>query len=591
MTGLEGISRVIFADFEFSAPPGELPRPICVVFREQGQASSNKVWLDSGVRREPPYEVDRSTLFVAYYASAEIGCHLALKWPLPIHVLDLYTEFRRATNGRDTPCGSGLLGALAYYGLDSLSAVEKTSMRELAIRGGPWSDDERSGLLDYCETDVVALERLMTAMVPSLDLDRALLRGRFMAAAAHMESAGVPIDTEILARFVDQWADLKFRVIEQVDRDYGVFVGGRFNSTRWGQWLGRNGIPWPHNENGRLLMDDDTFRDMARSYPAVHPMRQLRQLLSQMRPPALTVGHDDRNRCLLSAFRSRTGRNQPSNSRFIFGAPSWMRGLIRPARGYALAYIDWSQQEFGIAAALSGDTTMMEAYRSGDPYLAFARQAGAVPPGATKQSHGDAREQFKACVLGVQYGMGPETLARRIGRSASHAGELLELHRRTYPQYWRWVQAAMDTAMLSGQLDTVYGWTYHVSAMTRWRTLANFPMQANGAEMLRLACIFAIERGVKVCAPVHDAILIEAPEAEITHAVAVANDAMARASRAVLDGFELRADVRVLRYPERLIEPRGELMWQRVVHALAAVESPARALVPCCTSATEMVHA
>ena len=36
-------------------------------------------------------------------------------------------------------------------------------------------------------------------------------------------------------------------------------------------------------------------------------------------------------------------------------------------------------------------------------------------------------------------------------------------------------------------------------------------MQANGAEMLRLACCFATERGVRVCAPVHDAILIEAP--------------------------------------------------------------------------------
>jgi hypothetical protein len=44
----------------------------------------------------------------------------------------------------------------------------------------------------------------------------------------------------------------------------------------------------------------------------------------------------------------------------------------------------------------------------------------------------------------------------------------------------------------------------------------NFPMQANGAEMLRLACCLAIERGLAVCAPVHDAILIEAPLAEMT---------------------------------------------------------------------------
>jgi hypothetical protein len=58
---------------------------------------------------------------------------------------------------------------------------------------------------------------------------------------------------------------------------------------------------------------------------------------------------------------------------FIFGPSVWLRGLIKPPPGYGIAYIDWAQQEFGIAAALSGDPLMMDAYRSGDPYLAFAK--------------------------------------------------------------------------------------------------------------------------------------------------------------------------------------------------------------------------
>ena len=53
---------------------------------------------------------------------------------------------------------------------------------------------------------------------------------------------------------------------------------------------------------------------------------------------------------------------------------------------------------------------MIAAYNSGDPYLAFAKQAGAVPEDATKESHAAERELFKTCVLGVQYGMGEETL-------------------------------------------------------------------------------------------------------------------------------------------------------------------------------------
>src|SRR5215469_12462371 len=109
---------------------------------------------------------------------------------------------------------------------------------------------------------------------------------------------------------------------------------------------------------------------MARAYPIVAPLLELRSALSQMRPSDLQVGKDGRNRVILSAFQARTGRNQPSNTKFIFGPSVWLRGLIQPVPGYGIAYIDWAQQEFGIAAALSSDPKMMEAYWSGDPYLA-----------------------------------------------------------------------------------------------------------------------------------------------------------------------------------------------------------------------------
>ena len=106
---------------------------------------------------------------------------------MPQRVLDLYVEFRNSTNGLPTISGAGLLGALAQYGLDGIGAVEKDEMRDLILRGGPWSEDERLAVLDYCETDVAALARLLPAMLPKIDLPRALLRGRYMAAVARME--------------------------------------------------------------------------------------------------------------------------------------------------------------------------------------------------------------------------------------------------------------------------------------------------------------------------------------------------------------------------------------------------------------------
>ncbi len=89
-------------------------------------------------------------------------------------------------------------------------------------------------------------------------------------------------------------------------------------------------------------------------------------------------------------------------------------------------------------------------------------------------------------------------------------------------------------------------------------------MQGNGAEMLRLACCLATERGFEVCAPVHDAVLICAPLDRLDADIAGIRAAMAEASRIVLNGFELGTDVSTVRYPERYADKRGVKMWDEV---------------------------
>ena len=554
-------------DFEFGAEPGENPEPVCLVAWELRGGRKLRLWSDE-FGSAPPYPTGLDSLFVAYYASAEIGCHLTLGWPVPERVLDLFTEFRNHTNGIPTVSGAGLLGALAHYGLDSIGTVEKDEMRNLILRGGPWTDAEREAILVYCESDVEALARLLPAMLPKIDLPRALLRGRYMVAAARMERDGIPIDTNTLDLLRRYWSDIQDQLIADVDRDYGVYEGRTFKADRFAEWLTRNNIPWPRLDSGRLDLSDDTFREMARAFPIIAQLRELRVALSQMRLSDLAVGKDGRNRTMLSAFRSRTGRNQPSNTKSVFGTSVWLRGLIQPPPGFGVAYIDWEQQEFGIAAALSGDPLMKEAYRSGDPYLAFAKQAGAAPPNATKATHKAIRDQFKSTVLAVQYGMGAESLAQRIGQPPIRARELLRLHRETYRVFWRWSDAAVDYAMLNGSLHTVFGWRVRVPPISNPRSLSNFPMQANGAEMLRLACCLATERGIEVCAPVHDAVLICAPLERLDADVVRMQDAMREASRVVLDGFELGTDAKIVRYPDRYMDERGATMWGRVMELI-----------------------
>ena len=551
-------------DFEFKIQDGARPDPVCLVAWELRSGRKLRLWRHE-LDRSPPYGIGPDSLFVAYYASAEIGCHLALGWPKPVRVLDLFAEFRCATNGLNTPAGNGLIGALAYYGLDGMGASEKDAMRDLILRGGDWPEQEREEILAYCEQDVAALARLLPRMVGHIDLPRALLRGRYMAAAAEIEHAGVPLDVPLLSTLRERWNDIQDRLIDAVDQDYGVFDGRTFKADRFAAWLVRTGIPWPRLESGRLDLSGDTFRQAARAHPSVSPLRELRSSLAGLRLSDLTVGPDGRNRCLLSAFRARSGRNQPSNSKFIFGPSVWLRGLIKPPPGYGLAYVDWEQQEFGIAAALSGDQAMVSAYKTGDPYLAFAKQANAVPADATKDTHPQQRQQFKQCALGVLYGLGPEGLAARIGQPPIVGRDLIRLHRETYPRFWSWSGAVVDHAMLSGGLSTVFGWRVRTSSNSNARFFQNFPMQANGAEMLRLACCLATEGGIEVCAPVHDAVLIAAPLTRLDDDIATMRGVMREASKIMLAGFELETDVKVVRHPDRYSDPRGEVMWCRVM--------------------------
>ena len=580
LAALDAFDEVWSVDAEYSASAGHRPDPICMVAREMRTGRELRIWRDElKTMRAAPFRTDSRALFVSYAAAAECGVFHVLGWPQPTRVLDLFAEFRAMTNGLGTPSGAGLLGALVYHGLPAMEGAEKKAMRDLAIRGGPFTPHERDALLDYCAEDVYALERLLPRMLPQIDLPRALLRGRYGWSVASMEHRGIPIDVPMFEHLRRHWQEIQTALVAEVDRRYGVFDGTTFKRDRFAAWLVANEIPWPRLESGQLDLQDDTFRSMAKAFPAVAELRELRSALGMMRLfDDLAIGPDGRNRTGIMPFRARTGRNQPSNAKFIFGPSRWLRSLIKPEPGMAVAYIDYSQQEFGIAAALSGDAAMADAYRSGDPYLAFGKQAGAIPPEGTKASHGEQRALFKACVLAVQYGMGAEALACRIGQPVDMAKRLLRLHRETYPAFWRWSEAAVDRAMLLGRLDTVFGWPIHVGASAdpmkgaNARSLANFPCQANGAEMLRLACCMLVEAGVGLCAPIHDAVLVEATAGAIDQVVEQARAIMAEASRIVLDGFEIGTDVEVVRYPERYVDEAGEDFWNTVTRLAGPLE-------------------
>jgi DNA polymerase I len=318
MNKLVAFREIVTLDFEFVALPGERPVPRCCVAHELKSGRRFRLWEEDLRSPAPPFAQGPDVLFVAYFACADLGCYRVLGWPIPERILDPFVEFRCHTNGRPPPHGASLLGALAYFGIDSAGASADYK-NEMQGRFGRGEYVEREEGLDYCERDVFALDRLLPVLEPYIDLPRALLRGRYMAAAAAMEFHGVPIDVPMLAALREHWTSIQDALIAEIDRTYHVFDGRTFKLDRFEAFLARAGIPWSRLESGRLDLSDSTFRDMAKAYPTISPLRELRSSLADLRLESLRVGHDGRNRALLSPFRAKTGRNQPSNAGFIFG--------------------------------------------------------------------------------------------------------------------------------------------------------------------------------------------------------------------------------------------------------------------------------
>jgi DNA polymerase-1 len=218
---------------------------------------------------------------------------------------------------------------------------------------------------------------------------------------------------------------------------------------------------------------------MAKVYPQIKPVYALQTIMSVLKLFELTVGRDGKNRTPLWPFGTYTSRNTPGNSKFVFGPDCCFRSLIKPPKGWGVAYLDYKSQEF-------------------------------FP---------DERDLCKICVLATLYGQGPYGLAIQLNISPIVAKDLQRTFWRRYPTCAAWREGYVWTATARGYVETVFGWRARVSPGFNSRSIQNFPCQANSAEMLRLACDLGTEAGVLIAAPVHDAVLITAPLADLNGSI------------------------------------------------------------------------
>ena len=421
-----GVQDIVVLDTEYVSRPGEHVIPVCVCAESLVTGKTWRMFYREGSKS--PFKTGPEIVYIAYSATAEWSFFLACGWDLPRSIIDLYAERRLEINGRKGPDGkklsSKLLGAMESHGIGTRDQVAKDLNVALILRGAPYTPQEQERILDYCEEDVSDTIQLFDAMLPSMDIEPALLRGNYTRPIAHIEYNGIPVDVKSIAKLRANWPRIMTKLASNVERahHYGVYdlTGDkpRFSMKGFSALLDRMGIldEWPKtngtdDEPGRPIVadgggkDGEVFKDMCGRYPELEPLRVLRGMFVDMKEFKLPIGKDGRARTFPFPWASVTGRNQPGRG-FIYGQAKWTRFLMKPAPGRAIAYLDLKSAEFGIAAALSGDKNMWAAYSSADDtYLATAKLTGAVPKNATKQSHPQIRSMYKVATLGMQYGM------------------------------------------------------------------------------------------------------------------------------------------------------------------------------------------
>lgn len=594
--------KVTVFDFEYHQDENGLPVPDCVVATTLEIDDAGAVrgsgffvscgWEEMRTMATPPWDTSPDNVLVAFSGHGDLQCLDRLGWPRPVRFVDLMIELRNFHNGtHGVPLRQGLYGYLDRWGIGHPPESYKSDIRDLIISGQ--SHTRPAEVLEYCRSDVELTASLVALVASRIDWRRAIgHRGPFMNAISIAESRGLPVDVELVTRLHRHWPEIQTGARSWVNETFRTEIysgSGTFTISAMEQWLADRGLleGWPRTgKSGQIQLDDGTLRDWSKMSREFAVLYESRRILDQGADGLrLDIGADGRCRTWLNPFGTKTGRNAPREpggfgargGPFLFAGARWVRGLLKPEPGRALAYIDWVSQEIQVGAALSGDENLIACYSSPDPYVTFAILARAVPESATKKTHPKERSIFKTTLLGLGYGMGARTLAYRLGTTLHEAEMLIRLHRRVFARYWAWNEMAVDHARRTGFISNPMGWRMIVTAHTTPTTLKNWPVQATGAAMLQTAVPMIERAGVRVLATVHDAVLIEADQGEIEAAVERATHAMESASRIVTgSNLTCRTDPKIVRYPDRYMDDDGAEMFHRVVGELDRIESRAR---------------
>ena len=432
----------------------------------------------------------------------------------------------------------------------------KTKMRDIIISGDlDLIEENKEDIMKYCRSDVEYLEpcikrmaKIYSKLLPKKEFkslkQEMLWRGETMCRTALVERKGYPINYEATKNFSDSVMNILKDIQSDINDQFPdihpfhldkktLFYTKKEKPIK--DWIAKSPYAnnWLLTDTRKYSLSLDAFGqhfNYSHDYPRGNfGAQMLRFLKTKQSLNGFTVakngkkskkkfwdyvGSDQRVRAYLNPYGAQSARFQPGATGFIFLKAAWMRALVQPPPGKAIAGTDYKSQEYLLAALMSQDKAMIASYNSGDVYLAFAKMIGMVPKNATKQSHKKERDLCKSTVLGISYNMSKYGLAKELTEktgeivSEDEAQVLIDQFHQTYYDYAAWKKELLQRYMVDGYIKLADGW-YIWGDNPNPRSVGNVPIQGMGSCILRKAIQVTQDSNLDFITPLHDAGYIE----------------------------------------------------------------------------------
>jgi DNA polymerase-1 len=358
------------------------------------------------------------------------------------------------------------------------------------------------------------------------------------AVLASMEDAGIKIDTyrmgEITARLADRVEELESRAYELAGEEFML------GSTQQLARILFEKLELTPGRKGKTGYSTDTrvLRSIRHDHPIVAIVEEWRELTKLLNTylgplPAL-LGEDGRLHTHFNQAVAATGRLSTSNPnlqaipiRTELGREIRSAFVAEPA--HRLVSADYSQVELRILAHVSGEPRLREAFARGDDIHAAtaAEVLGKEQATLTK----DERNIAKMVNFGIIYGISAFGLSENLEIPREEAQEYIDTYLARFPMVQDFIERTIEQAARDGYVTTLFGRRRPVpeirasNRQTRSlgeRLAVNSVMQGTAADIIKVAMVNIHRRlrdegrGAQLVLQVHDELLVEAPDPEVS---------------------------------------------------------------------------